>query len=84
MEPKQDKTVMPWILANAYGEEPDALIALVRVCGGALQVTGGSTRKARESVRMRECANAQVGCDTDGFALLLAAESQHYIELRTK
>ena len=41
MEPKQDKTVMPWILANAYGEEPDALIALVRVCGGALQETGG-------------------------------------------
>lgn len=34
MEHKQDKTVMPWILANAYGEEPDALIALVRVCGG--------------------------------------------------
>ena len=32
---------MPWILANAYGEEPDALIALVRVCGGALQETGG-------------------------------------------
>ena len=45
MEPKQDKTVMPWILANAYGEEPDALIALVRVCGGATRVTGGSTRK---------------------------------------
>ena len=34
MEHKQDKTVMPWILAKAYGEEPDALIALVRVCGG--------------------------------------------------
>ena len=32
-------------LANACFEEPDALIALVRVCGGAFWVTGGSTRR---------------------------------------
>ena len=39
---------MPWNLANAYEEEPDALIALVRVCGGATRVTGGSTRKSEK------------------------------------
>lgn len=33
------------LLAKACSEEPDALIALVRVCGGAPWVTGGSTRK---------------------------------------
>ena len=38
-------TVMPGLLVNACSEEPDALIALVRVCGGAPRVTGGSTRK---------------------------------------
>ena len=32
---------MPGLLANACLEEPDALIALVRVCGGAPRVTGG-------------------------------------------
>lgn len=32
---------MLWILANMYGEELDALITLVRVCGGALQEAGG-------------------------------------------
>ena len=37
--------VMSELLANACLEEPDALIALVRVCGGAPRVTGGSTRK---------------------------------------
>ena len=37
--------VMSGLLANACPEEPDALIALVRVCGGAPRVTGGSTRK---------------------------------------
>ena len=36
---------MAGLLANACSEEPDALIALVRVCGGAPRVTGGSTRK---------------------------------------
>ena len=36
---------MSGLLANACPEEPDALIALVRVCGGAPRVTGGSTRK---------------------------------------
>ena len=30
--------------ANPYPEEPDALIALVRICGGAGWVTTGSTR----------------------------------------
>ena len=40
-------TVMAGLLANACSEEPDALIALVRVCGGAPRVTGGSTRKAQ-------------------------------------
>jgi len=39
---------MAGLLANACSEEPDALIALVRVCGGAPRVTGGSTRKTRE------------------------------------
>ena len=44
-------TVMSGLLANACSEEPDALIALVRVCGGAPRVTGGSTRKsARKSI----------------------------------
>ena len=38
-------TVTSGLLANACPEEPDALIALVRVCGGAPRVTGGSTRK---------------------------------------
>ncbi len=33
-------------LANACFEEPDASIALVRVCGGAPRVTGGSARKS--------------------------------------
>jgi hypothetical protein len=33
-------TVMAWILAKACTEEPDALIALVRVCGGALGEPG--------------------------------------------
>ena len=43
-------TVMSGLLVNACSEEPDALIALVRVCGGAPRVTGGSTRKnARKS-----------------------------------
>ena len=37
--------VMSELLAIACLEEPDALIALVRVCGGAPRVTGGSTRK---------------------------------------
>jgi len=37
---------MSGLLANACPEEPDALIALVRVCGGAPRVTGGSTRKS--------------------------------------
>ena len=32
---------MAGLLANACSEEPDALIALVRVCGGAPRVTGG-------------------------------------------
>ena len=41
-------TVMAGLLANACSEEPDALIAIVRVCGGAPRVTGGSTRKIRE------------------------------------
>jgi len=36
---------MSGLLVNACSEEPDALIALVRVCGGAPRVTGGSTRK---------------------------------------
>jgi hypothetical protein len=41
---------MSGLLVNACSEEPDALIALVRVCGGAPRVTGGSTRKnARKS-----------------------------------
>jgi len=39
---------MAGLLANACSEEPDALIALVRVCGGAPRVTGGSTRKIDE------------------------------------
>ena len=39
---------MAGLLANACSEEPDALIALVRVCGGAPRVTGGSPRKTRE------------------------------------
>jgi hypothetical protein len=39
---------MPWILANTYKEEPDALIALVRVCGGALRETGDSTQKRED------------------------------------
>ena len=32
---------MPGLLANACLEEPDALMALVRVCGGAPRATGG-------------------------------------------
>jgi len=44
-------TVMSGLLVNACSEEPDALIALVRVCGGAPRVTGGSTRKRRENGR---------------------------------
>jgi len=36
---------MSGLLVNACSEEPDALIALVRVCGGAPRVTGGSTWK---------------------------------------
>jgi hypothetical protein len=68
MEPKQDRTVMPWILANAYEEEPDALIALVRVCGGATRVTGGSTRNRR---RLNlECSDRN-GTKWNGKAWLL-------------
>jgi hypothetical protein len=36
---------MPEYLANAYFEEPDALIVLVRICGDAPRETGGVTRK---------------------------------------
>jgi hypothetical protein len=36
---------MPECLANAYFEEPGALIALVRICGDAPRVTGGVTRR---------------------------------------
>ena len=36
---------MSGLLAKACSEEPDALIALVRVCGGAPRETGGSTRR---------------------------------------
>ena len=36
-------------LANAYSEEPDALIALVRICGDAPRETGGFTRKRAHS-----------------------------------
>ena len=40
-------TVTTGLLAKACSEEPDALMALVRVCGGAPRVTGGSTRKPK-------------------------------------
>ena len=43
--PPSEGPVMSGLLANACPEEPDALVALVRVCGGAPRVTGGSTRK---------------------------------------
>jgi len=44
---------MAGLLANACSEEPDALIALVRVCGGAPRVTGGSTRKKPRTLAPR-------------------------------
>ena len=44
--PPSEGPVMSGLLANACPEEPDALVALVRVCGGAPRVTGGSTRKS--------------------------------------
>ncbi len=43
--PPSERPVTSGLLALACSEEPDALIALVRVCGGAPRVTGGSTRK---------------------------------------
>jgi len=43
---------MSGLLVNACSEEPDALIALVRVCGGAPRVTGGSTRKNARKQRL--------------------------------
>ena len=43
--PPSERPVTSGLLALACFEEPDALIALVRVCGGAPRVTGGSTRK---------------------------------------
>ncbi len=44
--PPSEGPVMSGLSAEACSEEPDALIALVRVCGGAPRVTGGSTRKS--------------------------------------
>ena len=44
-QPPSERPATSGLLANACPEEPDALIALVRVCGGAPRVTGGSTRK---------------------------------------
>ena len=46
---------MPGLLACAFLEEPDALIALVRVCGGAFRVTGGTTRKGHEEWNSMSC-----------------------------
>ena len=46
--PPSEGPVMSGLLAHACPEEPDALIALVRVCGGAPRVTGGSTRKSTQ------------------------------------
>ncbi len=43
--PPSERPATSGLLANACFEEPDALIALVRICGGAPRVTGGSTRK---------------------------------------
>ena len=64
MEHKQDKTVMPWILAKAYGEEPDALIALVRVCGGAFRklraLPGKKNKKFRIKTRSQVVAQFHV------------------------
>ena len=39
--PSSGRSAMSGLLANACSEEPDALIVLVRVCGGAPRVTGG-------------------------------------------
>jgi len=51
---------MPGLLANACLEEPDALIALVRVCGGAPRVTGGLYPEI--SNIQHGITNVQVGC----------------------
>ena len=51
---------MPGLLANACLEEPDALIALVRVCGGAPRVTGGLYPEM--SNIQHGITNVQVGC----------------------
>ena len=51
---------MPGLSANACLEEPDALIALVRVCGGAPRVTGGLY--AEISNIQHGITNVQVGC----------------------
>ena len=51
---------MPGLLANACLEEPDALIALVRVCGGAPRVTGGLYPEI--SNIQHGMINVQVGC----------------------
>ena len=45
---------MPEYLANAYFEEPDALIVLVLICGDASRVTGGVTRnKTRKDTKTK-------------------------------
>jgi hypothetical protein len=38
-------------VAHALLEEPDALIALVRVCGGVGGTTAGTTRRERGSAK---------------------------------
>ncbi len=57
---------MPGLLANACLEEPDALIALVRVCGGAPRATGGLYPEI--SNIQHGITNVQVGCRLDFVA----------------
>ena len=57
---------MPGLLANACLEEPDALIALVRVCGGAPRATGGLYPENRlSSIRTMVAPKAFLDPDFD-------------------
>ena len=37
-----------WFRTNLYHEEPDAWVALVRICGGAVRATCGATRTGQK------------------------------------
>ena len=47
---------------NRDTEEPDVLVALVRVCGGAVRVTCGSTRRLKPPIAPYPAANVVSSC----------------------